>query len=112
MPSLQTSRPTPKQSRITFSFETREEKPGTYCDKGLQEVFQNAADRLHLPYFVMPSGASHDAHALARRVPVGMIFVPSRDGISHNGKEWTDAKDVRAAGNLLYEALRILDKED
>ena len=59
----------------------------------------------------MPSGASHDAHALARRVPVGMIFVPSRDGISHNGKEWTDAKDVRAAGNLLYEALRILDKE-
>ena len=51
-------------------------------------------------------------HALARRVPVGMIFVPSRDGISHNGKEWTDAKDVRAAGNLLYEALRILDKED
>lgn len=99
-------------SDVTFSFETREEKPGTYCDKGLQEVFQNAADRLHLPYFVMPSGASHDAHALARRVPVGMIFVPSRDGISHNGKEWTDAKDVRAAGNLLYEALRILDKED
>lgn len=55
----------------------------------------------------LPSGAGHDSNQLAKVAPVGMIFVPSKDGKSHCTEEWTDyeqvAKGVQALGNsLLY----------
>ena len=37
----------------------------------------------------MTSGAYHDAMILAARVPVGMLFVPERGGISHHPDEYT-----------------------
>ncbi|OKL35288.1 Zn-dependent hydrolase [Domibacillus mangrovi] len=53
----------------------------------------------------LPSGAGHDANQLARIAPIGMIFVPSKDGKSHCPEEWTDyeqvAKGVQALGNAL-----------
>src|SRR5690625_1044539 len=53
----------------------------------------------------LPSGAGHDANQLASIAPVGMIFVPSKDGKSHCPEEWTDyelvAKGVAALGNAL-----------
>jgi hydantoinase/carbamoylase family amidase len=42
----------------------------------------------------MISGAYHDAMILGRRVPVGMIFVPSRDGVSHHPAEYTAPEDL------------------
>jgi ureidoglycolate amidohydrolase len=42
----------------------------------------------------MISGAYHDAMVVARRVPIGMIFVPSAGGISHHPAEHTDAADI------------------
>ena len=44
----------------------------------------------------MTSGAGHDAQMIARIAPSAMIFVPSRDGISHNPREHTDADDLVA----------------
>lgn len=44
----------------------------------------------------LPSGAGHDAAHIAKLVPnTGMLFVPSRNGISHNPQEWTDEADIR-----------------
>jgi hydantoinase/carbamoylase family amidase len=98
--------------RVRFEFTALEEKPGVYSSPKIMKVFEQAAEKAGIPHVVMASGASHDAHAMARRVPMGMIFVPSKDGISHNGAEWTDPKDVKNAGIVLYEALKILDCED
>lgn len=53
----------------------------------------------------MPSGAGHDAQMLARMCPAGMIFVPSRDGISHNPSEHTDAADIEAGANVLLHTM-------
>ena len=52
----------------------------------------------------MPSGALHDAAELARRIPVAMIFVASRGGISHAVEEDSDAEDL-TAGIDAYGAL-------
>ncbi|WP_088008851.1 M20 family metallo-hydrolase [Indiicoccus explosivorum] len=41
----------------------------------------------------IPSGAGHDAMILGRHLPVAMLFVRSRDGISHNPKEWSSLND-------------------
>ncbi|MBT3246335.1 MAG: Zn-dependent hydrolase [Actinobacteria bacterium] len=57
----------------------------------------------------MPSGAGHDAQMMARICPTGMVFVPSRDGISHNPAEYTDPVDLAAGVNVLLHTLLRLD---
>ncbi|WP_445150174.1 M20 family metallo-hydrolase [Baekduia sp. Peel2402] len=48
-----------------------------------------ATENLNYTYRRMISGAYHDAMIMGRRVPVGMIFVPSRGGVSHHPDEYT-----------------------
>lgn len=61
-----------------------------------------------LPTHAMPSWAGHDAKELATQVATGMLFVPSRDGVSHSPEEYTDP-EACADGTqaLLYAALRL-----
>lgn len=54
----------------------------------------------------MTSGAGHDAQMMARIAPSAMIFVPSRDGISHNPAEFTEDTDLIAGAEVLLELTR------
>ncbi len=56
----------------------------------------------------MISGAYHDALILARKVPVGMLFVPSAGGISHHPDEHTDREDIDRGAAVLGEVLATL----
>ena len=56
----------------------------------------------------MPSGAGHDAQMLARVCPTAMIFVPSKDGISHNPAEHTDNEDLENGANALLRTMLAL----
>jgi len=51
----------------------------------------------------LASGAGHDAQMMARLCPAAMIFVPSRDGISHNIREHTDPEDLRRGADVLLQ---------
>jgi beta-ureidopropionase / N-carbamoyl-L-amino-acid hydrolase len=63
-----------------------------------------------LPQRTMPSWAGHDAKVLARRIPVGMLFVPSRGGFSHCPREDTAPSHCAAGAQaLLHAALRLAD---
>jgi allantoate deiminase len=73
-------------------------------------VVADTAERLDVGYRVLPSGASHDSQMVGRIVPTGMIFVPSRDGISHAPQEWTATADIAAGTDLLAAALLELDR--
>jgi N-carbamoyl-L-amino-acid hydrolase len=53
----------------------------------------------------MPSGAGHDAQMFAPNCPTAMIFVPSRDGISHNVAEFTEAEHIRAGADVLLQLI-------
>lgn len=57
----------------------------------------------------MNSGAGHDAQMMARICPSAMIFVPSKDGISHNPKEYTSKRQLNAGAEVLLEAVIRLD---
>jgi allantoate deiminase len=57
----------------------------------------------------MASGASHDAQVVNSVVPAGMIFVPSRNGLSHVPEEWTSSADIATGANVLTETVRLLD---
>jgi N-carbamoyl-L-amino-acid hydrolase len=56
----------------------------------------------------MPSGAGHDAQMIARMCPTGMVFVPSRDGVSHNPREHTDPDDLAAGASVLLDVITDL----
>lgn len=49
----------------------------------------------------IPSGAGHDAMILGEEIPVGMIFVKSKNGISHRPDEWSDLNDCIEAVHVL-----------
>lgn len=67
-----------------------------------------AADDLSLEHLPMFSGAGHDAQIVAGIAPVGMILVPSRDGVSHAPTEHTDDEHlVLGARTLLRSVLRL-----
>lgn len=69
------------------------------------------AARLRHSVMVMPSGAGHDAQMFAPWCPTGMIFVPSRDGISHNVNEFTEVEHIEAGANVLANVLVELANE-
>lgn len=56
----------------------------------------------------MPSGAGHDAQMFAPHCPTGMIFVPSRGGISHNVREFTEPDQLVAGANVLLDVVQQL----
>jgi len=72
-------------------------------------TLSRVVDGLGLSSSRLFSGAEHDAAVIARKVPSGMIFVPSRDGRSHCPEEWTDLTDIAAGVTTLTRALLALD---
>ncbi|MDO4977769.1 MAG: M20 family metallo-hydrolase [Eubacteriales bacterium] len=62
-------------------------------------------------YMHLMSGAYHDSLFLGEFAPVGMIFVPSRDGISHSPLEWTDYEDIAKGIDVLTHTLIQLANE-
>lgn len=66
---------------------------------------RRAADLLGLPNMEVVSGAGHDAVYVAQRAPTGMIFVPCKDGISHNELEDALPEHIEAGANVLLQAM-------
>jgi beta-ureidopropionase / N-carbamoyl-L-amino-acid hydrolase len=79
--------------------------------KPAQEIIAQLAKSLGLSYKYMPSGAGHDSQEMALICPIGMIFVPSRDGISHSPKEFTKASDMANGANVLLQTILAMDKK-
>jgi N-carbamoyl-L-amino-acid hydrolase len=78
-------------------------------DRRLQKVIVDAADALGLKRMPMPSGAGHDAQELAPVAPIGMIFVPSRGGISHSPREYTSPQQMANGAAVLLRAVLAVD---
>jgi N-carbamoyl-L-amino-acid hydrolase len=78
-------------------------------DTHFRRVIDDAARQLGLTTKLMPSGAGHDAQEIAHLCPVGMIFVPSRDGISHSPREFSTPEDITNGANVLLHTLLKLD---
>lgn len=77
----------------------------------IQKVIQESTTNLGLTNRYMPSGAGHDAQDMATIAPTGMIFVPSKGGISHSPKEFTSAEDMANGANVLLHTILTLDKK-
>ena len=77
-------------------------------DPATLEALVRVCERSGRPWRRMASGAGHDAGAMAPAVPAGMLFVPSRGGISHSPLEHTDDRLLVQGCQLLLEAVAEL----
>ncbi|WP_455237511.1 allantoate amidohydrolase [Veillonella sp.] len=68
--------------------------------------FERAVTSLQLEYMIMPSGAGHDAMHWTEVAPTGMIFIPCRDGISHNPAEFAAMDDIVAGAEVLENVIK------
>ncbi|MGB5654718.1 MAG: Zn-dependent hydrolase [Robiginitalea sp.] len=75
----------------------------------IQNEIGKAADALKLSRKQMQSGAGHDAQDMALICPVGMIFIPSKNGISHSPDEYSSPEDIANGANTLLNTLLQLD---
>ena len=80
--------------------------PATPCSPTLIAALSQAARRAGLQPTELPSGAGHDAMAIAALCDVGMLFVRCKGGISHNPAESITAEDAEACLRVLLEFLR------
>jgi len=78
------------------------------CSPLIVDAAAEACAELGLSHRRMISGAYHDAMILAARVPVGMVFVPSRGGVSHHPDEYTPPEQVAQGVEVLAGVLRRL----
>jgi len=91
--------------REGWQVETIYEKDSVKMANPLIENIISAAENERFLWARMPSGAGHDAQSMAPFVPTGMIFIPCRDGVSHNPAEWINADNAAAGCQVLLGTL-------
>jgi N-carbamoyl-L-amino-acid hydrolase len=98
-----------KATGTKFEFKQTNSTPPAPTDVRVRRVIDEAAKQLGFTTKFMPSGAGHDAQEMAHLGPVGMIFIPSVDGISHSPREFSRPEDVTNGTNVLLHTLLKLD---
>ena len=78
--------------------------PCHFADE-LVSAVRSAAETLGLSHMEVVSGAGHDAVYVADKAPAAMIFVPCKDGISHNEIEFAKQADLAAGADVLLHAM-------
>jgi allantoate deiminase len=86
----------------------RQTLAATPMDSRIVGALEAAAATSGEPYMQMHSGAAHDTMCVADRVPTAMVFVPCRDGISHDPAEQADPGDAALAAELILNAIASL----
>ena len=71
----------------------------------IQKAIAQACEGFNLSYTYLPSRASHDAQEMAEIADMGMIFVPSEMGVSHDANEYTSAEQCTQGANILLQTL-------
>ena len=95
---------------VTVAFDRFYESLAAPTDARFRDIVEAAAAALGYSHTRMPSGAGHDAQSMAELGPVGMIFVPSRGGISHSPDEYTAPEDIARGANVLLGSVLALDR--
>lgn len=81
------------------------DSPVSMASSMIKEI-ERAVTSLQLDYMIMPSGAGHDAMHWAEIAPTGMLFIPCRDGISHNSAEFAAMDDIVAGAEVLENVIK------
>lgn len=78
----------------------------TPLDPSIHQLLQKYSDRLGFSSHTMVSGAGHDAMIFAGICDVGLVFVPSRNGLSHHPDEWTDYQQIQKGVDVIFHTVK------
>lgn len=79
--------------------------PPAPCSVLVRDAVRESCAALGFEPFELASGAGHDGMHLTELCPIGMIFVRSKDGLSHNPAEYSSKDDCAAGVEVLYRTL-------
>ena len=103
---------TAEKRGLSYTIETIAQDHPVEMHPAMIREIEEAVKSVGVEYMTMPSGAGHDAMHWAEAVPTGMIFIPRRDGISHNPAEFAEMDDIVTGAEVLDKVLRKLSLEE
>ena len=86
------------------------ERETVYFDKQLIDYVEESAKELHTNYQRIHSGAGHDAQFAAYMLPTTMIFVQSKDGLSHCEQEYSSPEQCTQGASVMLHAVLKADQ--
>ena len=99
-----------RDSGVQIELAEREPIQPVPCSPIIQDAIRHACTDLGVKFENLASGAGHDAQIMAKLGPMGMIFVPSKEGISHSPREFTSAEDCALGAQVLLDTILRLDE--
>ena len=91
-----------KKHQLTYTISEDTNSEPRYCADWIKDIFRNQFKILGLDAPELMSGPFHDALALSYACDYGMIFIRSKDGISHNPLEYSSYEDLALGTEVLY----------
>ena len=98
-----------QKSSLDFSFTQTYSQAAVLCDPALTNTLKQSTDMIIGKSITLPSGATHDASAMADLCPISMLFVRCRNGISHAPEEFASRDDMHLAVETIAKFLTSLD---
>lgn len=99
---------TAAECNVKIKIDTWMRESPVLMDKNLVSYLYDVCQNKKISSKIMHSGAGHDSQIIAQKIPTAMIFVPSKDGISHNPREYTDPQQMVRGIEVLEEAIHGL----
>jgi allantoate deiminase len=96
------------ENRVTSEFTAIFDDKPVYMDSDIMAIITKVSEKHGVKHMNIHSGAGHDSQILSRIAPVGMIFVPSKGGISHNPNEFTEPEQLELGVSILEDTLHAL----
>lgn len=93
---------------VNVTFTTRSRDAPATCDPKIVGAIESAAVDFGFSHRKLASRAYHDSLLMARKFPIGMIFIPCRDGVSHHPSEFSSADHIGKGIKTLAAALASL----
>lgn len=97
-----------KKEKISISIAEQLYMSPTILDDEVKQQLKKGCQKHEISYQSIFSGAGHDAMVFAEQTKAAMIFIPSKDGLSHCPEEWSDHHDIEKAVYVLFEAVKHL----
>jgi allantoate deiminase len=97
-----------KRRKLRFEGDLVQANEAEACDEALTATLLDAVERETRQRRLLPSGAGHDAVMMATAMPVAMLFVRCRGGLSHHPEEYANPRDIAVALRVLVDFLKSL----
>lgn len=97
-----------KKRNLNYELDNISKAIPVKLDENLKNELSEVATKLGIEHKIMNSGAGHDAMKFWDIAPTGMVFIPCKDGVSHNKAEEIEYEDIILGSKIIFEELKQL----